>query len=131
MKPELLQAIQTVRDNMKSVARNASGYNYKYTDLPHLWDSIDETITKAGFTIVNTCDGENIVTAAVHEAGEISSKIPLSFAKGNSPQELGSAVTYFRRYNLLMLFNVMTEDDDGAKSQKSAEKVTNKEDFGL
>lgn len=122
MKPELLKAMQEVRDNMPNVAKNAKGYNYKYTDLPHLWESIEGVITKAGFTITNYCDGYNVITSAIHEAGDIQSLLPISFAKGNSPQELGSAITYFRRYNLLMLFNVMTEDDDGAKSQKSAEK---------
>jgi len=123
MDKELLKAIESVRDNMPNVAKNAQGYNYKYTDLPHLWESIEKVVTDAGFSIVTNCDGEFVDTTAIHTSGSLSSKLPLSFAKDNTPQELGSAITYFRRYNLLMLFNVMVEDDDAAKSQKAQSKA--------
>lgn len=98
---------------MPSVNKNAKGYNYKYADLPHLWESIEDVVSMADFTIVNTCDGQNVITTAVHEHGQIESKLPITGI--TDPQDLGAAITYFRRYNLLMIFNVMIEDNDAAK----------------
>jgi len=132
MEPKLLEAVQKVRDNMPSVEKNAKGYNYKYTDLPHLWEAIEGVIKEAGFTVYNYCDGEYVVTTAIHAYGSVQSKLPISFAKSNSPQDLGGAITYFRRYNLLMLFNVMSEDDDAAKSQVASEKPAQEDEgFGI
>ena len=123
MKEDILKAMEQVRDKMDSVTKNAKGYNYKYTDLPHLWDSIEGVVKDAGFTVYNYCDGEFVVTKAVHKSGDIESKLPVSFAKSNNPQELGSAITYFRRYNLMLLFNVIVEDDDAKKSTNAIKKA--------
>lgn len=124
MNKELLQAFQKVRDTMPSVNKNAKGYNYKYADLPHLWESIEKVITDAGFTVVNYADAGAVVTKVIHEAGELESKLPI--AGITDPQDLGAAITYFRRYNLLMIFNVMIEDNDAAKPQKAPEKAVDK-----
>jgi ERF superfamily len=132
MNKELLKALQQVRDNMPSVNKNAKGYNYKYADLPHLWESIEKVISDAGFTVINYGDGQNVVTVAAHEAGQLESKIPLPLNRvvqdkdkreeGLDPQDLGASITYYRRYNLLMIFNVMIEDNDAAKKPAPAKK---------
>lgn len=114
-----------IQNELEAVKKNAKGHNYKYTDLPALWEHLEPVLTKLGIAVRTYSDGEFVITVAEKDGAEIAqSKLPLSFAKGVTPQDLGSAVTYFRRYNLLMMFNVMTEDDDGAKAQKGAEKRT-------
>ena len=49
------------------------------------------------------------------ESGEsIDSFIPLP--EGVKPQDLGSCITYFRRYTLVSLLGLAQEDDDGNKA---------------
>ncbi len=106
---------------MPSVNKNAKGYNYKYADLPHLWDTIESVVKGAGFTVVSYSDGTHVVTDAVHKDGTVTSKLPITGI--TDPQDLGAAITYFRRYNLLMIFNVMVEDNDAAIGKKAVGKV--------
>ena len=49
------------------------------------------------------------------ESGEsVDSFIPLP--EGMKPQDLGSCITYFRRYTLVSLLGLAQEDDDGNKA---------------
>jgi hypothetical protein len=45
---------------------------------------------------------------------EVASEIPLT--EWIKPQDKGSEITYYRRYNLLSLLDLEVEDDDGAKA---------------
>lgn len=53
-----------------------------------------------------------VVTTLGHaESGEyMESEFPVF---GSKPQEIGSSISYARRYNLLALLDIPTEDDDG------------------
>jgi hypothetical protein len=60
-----------------------------------------------------TESGSAMATSVIHaESGtEITSKIPLP--QLSDPQKVGSAITYYKRYNLCALLNIAEADDDG------------------
>ena len=113
-----------LQKKLKPVTKNAKGFNYKYADLPYLWEQVAPVLEEMGLAVTNNCDGEFIITSIVDKEGKLvgESKLPINYAKTQSPQDLGSAVTYFRRYNLLMLLNIIVEDDDGKKAQDNIKK---------
>lgn len=123
MKKELLQALHKVQQELKPVKKSTDGYNYKYADMATVWDTIGKTISSNGFVIVHDVTAEGVKTTAYHEHGEITSFIP--FTEGaQKPQEIGSEITYFKRYNLVSLFNVIVEgDDDDAQTAQDATRV--------
>ena len=59
-----------------------------------------------------------MVTTYIEDTGsneEIHSFLPLP--QNVKPQDIGSAITYYKRYNLGMLFNLLfDEDDDGNRA---------------
>lgn len=104
-----------------NLAKGKQGYGYKYTDLAQIHEYLEENnITYWQYT--ESQDGNDyIMTVLTIDGKELpprrGCKIPtsgLGGGKTNAAQELGAAITYARRYSLLMVLGLATEDDDAA-----------------
>ena len=102
-----------------TVGKNAKGYNYTYTDLAQIHAEMEAQNLRYRQR-VRQIDGQDYIETQVYTAGEaagdwlLGCKIvsaPLS-GKSNAAQEQGSAITYARRYSLLMALGWATTDDD-------------------
>lgn len=105
-----------------------SGYNYKYTELAQINEYLEgKGISYYQFT--QTEEGnEYIYTVPIVDGKELEPRrgcrviqATLSGGKSNPAQEQGSAITYARRYSLLMAFGLATEDDDAECLTKKPE----------
>ena len=102
-----------------TLKRNGNGYGYKYTDLAEIHRYLEITGERY-FQEVETENGyDYIVTHILDATGKEIRKcrgcrIPPLPGSKNPAQELGSALTYSRRYSLLLAFGLATSDDDGA-----------------
>ena len=100
------------------VNKNAQGYGYKYTDIAeiHNW------LGQQGYQYqqyIEVIDGNDyIVTIPIMDGEEqphmrgcrvVNASLT---GKTNPAQEQGAAITYARRYSLLMAFGLATTDDD-------------------
>ncbi len=116
MKKEFLQALSDLQNSITKVVKNTDNpyYKSKYADLNALFEQIKPLITEKGFVLIQVVRGSQLHTELVHiETGEsIFGDMDLLTAKPDM-QQLGSAVTYARRYSLLPLLNIETADDDG------------------
>lgn len=123
MDKELLEVMQKVQKEIPVIGKNSQGFNYRYADLPKVWESIKDVLSNNGFVITHEVTVEGVRTIASHEHGELSSLIPFA-SEGAKPQEMGSEITYYKRYNLGAIFNliIVGEDDDAAKVQASPVK---------
>lgn len=100
-------------------------YSYTYTDLGTLTHTVLPLLTKNGlsFSAVprRTEDGYELVGVLLHESGEsLEGALPIY---GRQPQEIGSAITYARRYLLGAMTGVVTEDDDDGQRAVKAERT--------
>lgn len=103
-----------------NIKKNASGYGYKYTDLAEIHNYLEENNMRY-YQYMETIDGTDyIMTVPIIDGEEKPPRRGCRVAeaklsgKSNPAQEQGSAITYARRYSLLMAFGLATTDDDAA-----------------
>ena len=117
----------TVTKNHKaSVPTKAGGsYSYTYADLADVSAAVTPLLAKHGLSF-SCCPrpaaerGYELVGRLLHSSGEsIEGSLPLN---GSTPQELGSSLTYMRRYLLGAITGVVTDDDDDGRQATVAAK---------
>jgi hypothetical protein len=106
-------------------------FKSKYADLSSVWDAIRLPLTSNGLAITQTTtsgnpDGVTIETTLMHTSGEYVSGSLYIKPEKNTPQGLGSAITYGRRYALMGIVGIAPEDDDGERAM--ARKRENKKE---
>jgi hypothetical protein len=101
---------------IKDKTVTSGSYKYRYADLASVREAVTPALAKNGLAIVQTFRPNGGVhqyvdTLLVHSSGEsISSSYQIP-ATGKQ-QEIGSAITYARRYSLCAILGVVAEDDD-------------------
>lgn len=113
---------KTAKVKMKS----GGEYSYSYADLADVIECLREPFAKHGLSQSQAMRAPNghveIVTTIRHESGEwVRSYYPLP--NYPTPQEMGSAISYGRRYSLTALAGIMAEDDDDGERAQHAEPV--------
>lgn len=105
--------------------KNGGSYKYTYADLAQITRELMPILGELGlsFTARPTMTDDRFVLAykLMHVSGEFESgEYPLP--TNGTPQAVGSAITYARRYCLCAVTGVAPEDDDGAAAQAAAER---------
>lgn len=115
---------------LKVLAKSTQGYNYKYTELSEIVKEMAEQgldYYQYTETDPNTLK-DYMYTVLIKDGKETKplrgTEIVMATLQGksNPAQEMGSSITYARRYSLLMALGWATEDDD-EKSLEGAKKV--------
>lgn len=102
-----------------SVSKDGTNPHFKsaYPTLDNTISVIIPEINKIWLLVTHFADGDTFVTRVVDtESWEaLDSKYTLL---GTTPQQRWSEQTYFRRYSMIALFNLPSEDDDGNMASK-------------
>ena len=134
-KTKLFKALADFQQEVPAIYEGSTGYGYKYADLKQILAVINPILKKHKLGFTQLLNNSSLETIVFHtESGEnISSSVEIPqevTLKGmNAFQVLGSAITYYRRYNLLSLLDLEVVDDDWKKAQDSkSEKKEFKDD---
>jgi hypothetical protein len=93
-------------------------FKSKYASLESVLTAIKPVLAKHGLAVLQMpLEDGKLRNVVIHEAGGRfvwTSRVP---SKGDRPHDIGSALTYARRYSLVSLFGIVGDpDDDGNAS---------------
>lgn len=113
---DLFKAFVAAQAELKNAAFDKVNPHFKskYATLAGMRDGIAPVLTKHGLAVIQgtSCEGTDaaVDTRLVHTSGQwIESRYPFQIDK---PQQMGSAVTYARRYSLAAICGIASEEDD-------------------
>ena len=103
-----------------TIKKLSQGYGYKYAELSTIHDELErQGITYYQYIEYNTeADADYVYTVLTIDGKELPARRGCRVISGgdsmkSAAQAQGSALTYARRYSLLMALGWATEDDDG------------------
>ncbi len=121
---ELAAALSAFQGQVETVAKDSVNpfFKSKYAGLESIVKTIREPLAKNGLAVTQwpISEGE-LCTILTHKSGEWIMGTFKMRPKDNTPQGIGSAMTYARRYALSAVLSVATgegEDDGNAASQE-------------
>jgi hypothetical protein len=108
----------------KVPTKSGGEYSYRYSTLDDMIEATRKPLTDHGIAVaqpVRTANGDVIVTTVLlHTSGQFMELGEVSLPGGGTPQSVGSAITYARRYSMGSALGIAAEeDDDGVAAQKA------------
>jgi hypothetical protein len=133
---ELFNAVSNFQAECPKISKDANNPFFKgskYATLPHILSIITPILKKNGLLIVQPVMNNCVVTKLIHiETGQtIESVYDILCKDATNPQQLGSGVSYARRYSISSILNLNIDDDDdgNAATGNVAPKQVAKEDL--
>lgn len=119
MNKDFLEALSKLQESIKAITKGTDNpyFKSKYADLNALFAEINPKLVEQHWVLIQAVKNNVLHTELYHldTMEKLESDMDLLTAKPDM-QQLGSAVTYARRYSLLALLNIETIDDDGNKA---------------
>jgi len=113
---ELTAALCQFQASQHRVAKTSfnPAFKTKYVGISEVLATVLGPLTEVGLSFVQFPDGEHgLTTRLMHVSGEYLQATYTMRPTKPDPQGVGSALTYARRYALLAVLGLGTEDDDG------------------
>ena len=117
----------------KNRTADVGKYTYKYVDIAQIHEYLANNNMSYYQYIDRIGEDDYIMTVKIIDGKEQQALrgcrvVDATLIGVNNPaQQQGSALTYARRYSLLMAFGLATEDDDAQSLSKPQEEITNPE----
>jgi hypothetical protein len=116
---ELASALAKAQGEVTGALKDSANpfFKSRYADLASCWDACREPLSKNGLAIIQSpevnAEGLTLTTLLTHSTGQWIKNVFRIMPKDDTPQGVGSALTYARRYALTALIGIAQVDDDG------------------
>lgn len=116
---QLAAALAKAQGAIKGAVKDSENpfFKSRYADLASVWEACRKPLSDNALAVMQLTkaddNGVTVTTILAHESGEwIEESLTLPL-KEQTPQAVGSALTYGRRYGLSAMVGIAPEDDDG------------------
>jgi len=153
----LVEKLFELKQKSIVLLRNERAFNYQYADLSQIQDKIAPELETLKLLVMHKTKDEQVITQIINvENPSEYEESSISIGKINTtrewdshkrdkegniletvhnievteqdPQAVGSIITYYRRYNLLQLLDLKTEDNDWASASPRAKNAPIRDD---
>jgi len=106
--------IASVKSEIGTLTKKSNNpfYKSKYLELSDLLEAVEPLLEKNGLVLLQPCrDGKVWSEIYDIETGEVVQSY-IELTPDKNPQQMGSQISYFRRYSLAGLLAIQQQDDD-------------------
>lgn len=132
---EISKAVSQFQAEISNPANTASNpfYKSKYAPLPDVLNLVRPILAKYGLSVIQNpyTNGDSVVitTRLMHSSGEWIETDSLNLKpEKNTPQGIGGAITYGRRYSISAVLGIASEEDDDGNTNEKKSNKNNKEE---
>lgn len=117
-KMKIYQKLAEAKKEIGKVSKNAKNPHFKntYADLNALIEAVEPILLDKGLLLLQPIENGKVYTRVIDTETEQILESFIDLPATGTPQAMGSAITYYRRYTLQSLLSLMAEDDDGQKA---------------
>lgn len=125
---ELATALAKAQGAIKHAAKESRNPHFgsNYADLASVWEACRQPLADNGLSVVQLPEeseqGVRMTTVLMHTSGQFISGTVLMPVDRATPQAVGSAITYARRYALAAMVGVCPDDDDAEGAMRRGEQ---------
>jgi hypothetical protein len=121
----IYQKLHEAKLEIGKVAKNAKNPHFKntYADLNALIEAVEPILLEKGLVLLQPIKEGKVFTVITDITNSYSIESYIDLPNNLNPQQLGSAVTYFRRYTLQSLLSLQAVDDDGQHASQPNQKT--------
>lgn len=118
MDKELLKLIETAKKQLGKIQKDGKNPHFKstYMTLNGIMAELQPVLDANGLSVFQYVHGLNLVTVVAINGTEASYRMEMPLIGASNMQQLGSAITYARRYSLVAIFSILDKDDDGEQA---------------
>jgi hypothetical protein len=123
MHEAIVAALGELSEIVADETADTGTFRYKYAPLSTIMRTVRPVLAKHGVVIVQLVNSPSdggmllVSTQLVHRSGVSLDSGALALKMPQTPQQLGSLISYVRRYQLTSLLGVAIDDDDAQGAQ--------------
>lgn len=130
----MFESLLAIQRGLKTITKNKKAYTGSYADMENIWESIRHLINDNEFVIDNCSDEHKgkfgVWTVATHVPSGYFKRSFIPYDEWESrldksgkteyrdAQDKGGEMTYYVRYNLKLIFNIVIADEDKDMNRK-------------
>ena len=115
-----------VKDKKARIESQKGSYGYAFADLASYIEAIRPALAEAKLAVIQapaiSAGTVTVTTRIVHASGQwVESELTMPVGQ-QTPQGIGSAITYARRYALAPMLCLAADDDDGEQAERAVKR---------
>jgi hypothetical protein len=125
-KGDVMMKLWHAKQEIGKVYKNANNPHFKrsYADLNAILQTVEPILLAHGLLLMQPIENGSVVTMIFDPESGTEIKSWMQLPDATTPQQMGSAVSYYRRYSLTSLLCLQTTDDDAELASKPKAKPT-------